>query len=178
MPLFEQRTPEKVVIVVITSNKGLCGAFNANIIKTVNHLVEEQYAAQHAAGNVKLVCIGKKGYEQLHAHYPVMEHNDELLDAPEFTTIASICDQLTQGFLKHEIDKVDIVYNQFLNAATQRLTVDHTADGTQIAIQYITGYDKFHIARFFYIFFKITRCKNNVFFYLCTLFRKNHYGYR
>jgi len=124
MPLFEQRTPEKVVIVVITSNKGLCGAFNANIIKTVNHLVEEQYAAQHAAGNVKLVCIGKKGYEQLHAHYPVMEHNDELLDSPEFTTIASICDQLTQGFLKHEIDKVDIVYNQFLNAATQRLTVE------------------------------------------------------
>ena len=124
MPLFEQRTPEKVVIVVITSNKGLCGAFNANIIKTVNHLMEEQYAAQHAAGNVKLVCIGKKGYEQLHAHYPVMEHNDDLLDTPEFTTIASICDQLTQGFLKHEIDKVDIVYNQFLNAATQRLTVE------------------------------------------------------
>lgn len=124
MALFEQRAPEKVVIVAITSNKGLCGAFNANIIKTVNHLVEERYAEQHRAGNVKLVCIGKKGYEQLQANYPVIEHNETLLDKPEFSEIANICERLTQAFLQHETDKVDIVYNQFLNAATQRITVE------------------------------------------------------
>lgn len=124
MPLFEPRNPDKVVIVVITSNKGLCGAFNANIIKAVNHLVEENYAAQHAAGNVNLICIGKKGYEQLHTSYPILQHNEALLDNPEFTEVAGICDQLTEKFLKHEIDKVDIVYNQFLNAATQRITVE------------------------------------------------------
>ena len=124
MPLFEKRQPEKVVIVVITSNKGLCGAFNANIIKAVNHLVEENYATQHAAGNVNLICIGKKGYEQLHTSYPILQHNEALLDNPEFTEIAGICDQLTDKFIKHEIDKVDIVYNQFLNAATQRITVE------------------------------------------------------
>ena len=124
MPLFESRNPDKVVIVVITSNKGLCGAFNANIIKAVNHLVEEKYAAQHAAGNVHLICIGKKGYEQLHTSYPILQHNEALLDNPEFTEIAGICDQLTEKFLNHEIDKVDIVYNQFLNAATQRITME------------------------------------------------------
>ncbi len=124
MALFEQRAPEKVVIVAITSNKGLCGAFNANIIKTVNHLVEERYAEQHRAGNVKLVCIGKKGYEQLQANYPVIEHNETLLDKPEFSEIANICERLTQAFLQHETDKVDIVYNQFLNAATQRITTE------------------------------------------------------
>ena len=124
MPLFEPRNPDKVVIVVITSNKGLCGAFNANIIKAVNHLVEEKYAAQHAAGNVHLICIGKKGYEQLHTSYPILQHNEALLDNPEFTEIAGICDQLTEKFLNHEIDKVDIVYNQFLNAATQRITME------------------------------------------------------
>ena len=124
MPLFESRNPDKVVIVVITSNKGLCGAFNANIIKAVNHLVEEKYAAQHAAGNVHLICIGKKGYEQLHTSYPILQHNEALLDNPEFTEIAGICDQLTEKFLNHEIDKVDIVYNQFMNAATQRITVE------------------------------------------------------
>lgn len=124
MPLFEPRNPDKVVIVVITSNKGLCGAFNSNIIKTVNHLVEEKYATQHAAGNVQLICIGKKGYEQLHTTFPIFLHNEALLDNPEFTEIAGICDQLTDKFLKHEIDKVDIVYNQFLNAATQRITVE------------------------------------------------------
>lgn len=124
MPLFEKRQPEKVVIVVITSNKGLCGAFNSNIIKTVNRVVEEQYSAQHKAGNVQLVCLGKKGYEQLHTSFPVMLHDDALLDSADFTVIADLCDQLTKGFLKHEIDKVDIVYNQFLNAATQSITVE------------------------------------------------------
>ena len=124
MPLFVNRQPEKVVIVVITSNKGLCGAFNSNIIKTVNRVVEEQYSAQHKAGNVQLVCLGKKGYEQLHTSFPVMLHDDALLDSADFTVIADLCDQLTKGFLKHEIDKVDIVYNQFLNAATQSITVE------------------------------------------------------
>lgn len=125
MPLFEKRNPENVVLLVITSNKGLCGAFNANIVKAVNHLVEEQYAEQNKAGHVKLICIGKKGNEQLSKTYPVIQYNESLLDNPDFSEIAKIGDFLTQGFLKHEIDKVDIVYNQFLNAATQRVTVEN-----------------------------------------------------
>lgn len=125
MPLFEQRNPEKIVLVVISSNKGLCGAFNSNIVKQVSHLIDEQYAEQHKAGNVKLICIGKKGNEQLSKVYPVIQYNESLLDNPDFTEIAKIGDFLTQGFLKREIDKVDIVYNQFLNAATQRVTVEN-----------------------------------------------------
>ena len=74
MPLFEKRSPENnIVLLVITSNKGLCGAFNSNIVKQVNHLVEEQYAEQHKAGNVKLICIGKKGNEQLSKTYEAQE---------------------------------------------------------------------------------------------------------
>ncbi len=125
MPLFEKRNPEKVVLLVITSNKGLCGAFNANIIKAVNHLVEEKYAAQHQAGNLKLICIGKKGNEQLSRIYPVIQYNESLLDNPDFTELAKIGNFLTQEFLNHEIDKVEIVYNQFVNAATQRVTVEN-----------------------------------------------------
>jgi len=125
MPLFEKRAAEKVLIVVITSNKGLCGAFNANIVKAVNHLVEEQYAEQHKAGNVKLICIGKKGNEQLSKLYPVVRYNESLLDNPDFTEISKMGEFLTQGFLRHEIDKVEIVYNQFINAATQRVTVEN-----------------------------------------------------
>lgn len=125
MPLFEQRTPHKIVLLVLTSNKGLCGAFNANIIKAVHHLVEEKYAEQHKAGNVSLICIGKKGNEQLSKVYPVLKYNEKLLDNPDFSKVANIGNFLTQGFLKHEIDKVEIVYNQFLNAATQRVTVEN-----------------------------------------------------
>lgn len=125
MPLFEKRNPEKVVLIVITSNKGLCGAFNANIVKAVNRHVEDNYSAQHAAGNVKLICIGKKGNEQLNKTFPVIQYNEQLLDNPDFNEIANIGDFLTQGFLKKEIDKVDIIYNQFLNAATQRVTIEN-----------------------------------------------------
>lgn len=124
LPLFEQRAPEKVVLVVITSNKGLCGAFNSNIVKQVNSLINEKYATQHQAGNVRLICIGKKGNEQLSKLYPVIQYNETLLDNPEFSELAAIADYLTSEFLQHNIDKVDIVYNQFLNAATQRVTVE------------------------------------------------------
>ena len=124
LPLFEQREPEKVVVVAITSNKGLCGAFNSNIIKTVNHLIEEKYAEQHRAGNLRLICIGKKGNDQLGKLYPVMQYNEKLLDNPDFTELSAISDNLVMQFIHHEVDKVDIVYNQFLNAATQRVTVE------------------------------------------------------
>ena len=124
LPLFESRDPEKVVIVVITSNKGLCGAFNSNIVKTVNHLISEKYAEQHRNGNVQLICFGKKGKEQLCKQFPVSFYNEKLLDNPDFTEISAVADDLMQRFVNHEIDKVDIVYNQFLNAATQRITVE------------------------------------------------------
>ena len=124
LPLFERREPEKVVVVAITSNKGLCGAFNSNIIKTVNHLISEKYAEQHRAGHLQLVCIGKKGNDQLGKHYPVAFLNEKLLDDPDFTELSAIADDLVMKFIHHEVDKVDIVYNQFLNAATQRVTVE------------------------------------------------------
>ena len=124
LPLFERREPEKVVVVAITSNKGLCGAFNSNIVKTVNHLVTEKYAEQHRAGNVQLICFGKKGKEQLSKQFPVSFYNEKLLDNPDFTEISALADGLVQRFINHEIDKVDIVYNQFLNAATQRVTIE------------------------------------------------------
>ncbi|MBR4787107.1 MAG: ATP synthase F1 subunit gamma [Bacteroidales bacterium] len=124
MPLVEKREPQNIIIVAITSNKGLCGAFNANIVKAVHHLVESQYAAQHKEGRVQLICLGKKGREQLSKTYPVILSNDELIDSPDFSEMAPIGAMLTERFLKHEVDKVDIVYNQFLNAATQRVTVE------------------------------------------------------
>ena len=124
MPLFEAREPENVIIVVITSNKGLCGAFNSSIIKTTQHLIQEKYAAQNSAGHVQLICIGKKGNDQLSKHFPVMLYNEKLLDNPDFTELSAISDDLVMRFIHHEVDKVDIVYNQFLNAATQRVTVE------------------------------------------------------
>jgi F-type H+-transporting ATPase subunit gamma len=125
VPLFEVREPENVVIIAITSNKGLCGAFNANIIKTVQRLIQEKYAEQNSAGHVQLICIGKKGNDQLSKQFPVALSNEKLLDNPDFTELSAISDDLVMRFIHHEVDKVDIVYNQFLNAATQRVTVEN-----------------------------------------------------
>ena len=113
-----------MVVVVITSNKGLCGAFNSSIIKAVNNLIAEKYADQHRAGHLQLICIGKKGKEHLSKLYPVTHYNEGLLDNPDFTELSALTDDLVKQFINHEIDKVDIVYNQFLNAATQRVTVE------------------------------------------------------
>ena len=143
--LFELREVEKVIIVVITSNKGLCGAFNSNIVKAVKHLVAEKYAAQHQAGNVQLVCFGKKGYDQLSKLYPVIFYYEKLLDNPDFTDLSAVSDDLVHKFINHEVDKVEVVYNQFLNSATQRVTVEdylpvvssESEDGKKVNSDYI-----------------------------------------
>lgn len=124
MPLFAQRSPEKVVIITITSNKGLCGSFNSSIIKETNHLLKNHYAKQVQAGQVQLVCLGKKGGEQLGKNYPTLLTNESLLDKPEFTEVAAIAEDLMDKFVRKEIDKVEVVYNQFVNASTQRVTVE------------------------------------------------------
>lgn len=124
MPLFAQRSPEKVVVIAITSNKGLCGSFNSSIIKETHRLMKEKYAKQTQNGQVQLICLGKKGKEQLSKSYPVMMSNEQLLDKPEFADIAKMAEELMDKFILKEIDRVDIVYNQFVNAATQRVTVE------------------------------------------------------
>lgn len=120
-PLFEKRDPDNVVLVVITSNRGLCGSFNSNVIKEVHRIVREKYAIQESTGKLKLVCFGKKGYEHLCRHYKVEYFNESLLDNSSFKELSVITDRLIQGFLNRKIDKIDIIYNQFVNPATQKV---------------------------------------------------------
>lgn len=124
MPLYAKRSPEKVVVIAITSNKGLCGSFNSSVVKETNKLIKEKYAKQLAAGNVQLACIGKKGNEQLSKNYPVIFSNEQLLDKPDFAELSKLAENLMERFTKKEIDRVEVVYNQFVNAATQKLTVE------------------------------------------------------
>ena len=124
MPLFEDRKPEKVVLVVITSNRGLCGSFNTNVVKEVLRVIEEKYSEQAKNGNVRLICLGKKGKEQLSKSFEVLQYNEALLETPAFTEIATMAQFLMDGFVNNSIDKVEIVYDQFVNAATQRLVVE------------------------------------------------------
>jgi len=124
-PLFAKREPENVVIVAITSNRGLCGAFNSNIIKEVHRVVNEEYNKQFREGKLKLVCIGKKGIEQLQKNHNIRYANESLLDAPVFDEVAQIASDLMQDFCDKKIDRVSIIYNRFVNPATQKIVTEN-----------------------------------------------------
>lgn len=110
----EQRPVNKVLLVVITSNRGLAGAFNSNVIKQVKSL-QESYAGKQ----VDLLTIGKKGNDGLRKSGNIIENQNGLFDALTFENVAAVAESLMQRFVDGEYDRIDIVYNQFKNAATQ-----------------------------------------------------------
>ena len=121
-PLEVQRAPEKVVMVVVTSNKGLCGGFNNNVLKRVEQLLATNYRSQMAGQQVRFIAVGKKAVEYLNRKkYPVIAAHESILDHCSFQDVAAIAEELMQQFVRKEIDKVEIVYNKFKNAATQEL---------------------------------------------------------
>jgi F-type H+-transporting ATPase subunit gamma len=115
--------PEKVLIVVITSNRGLCGAFNANVIKEARRIVSEKYSEQFKKGNLKLLTIGKKGFDYFRkTSVKMLPEQNNLLNDLTFDNAARIADQIMNSFTSGEFDKVEFIYNQFKNAAVQNLT--------------------------------------------------------
>ena len=122
-PYIEEREPNKILVVIVSSNRGLAGAFNMNVIKATNNLIAEKYSAQLKNGNVSIVAIGKKAqdfYEK--RNYNVVGNNNEVYTALNFDNVSKITDAIMAGFAKGEFDKVELVYNRFKNAAVQILT--------------------------------------------------------
>jgi F-type H+-transporting ATPase subunit gamma len=124
-PLFAKRQPKNVVLIVFASNRGLCGAFNSNVIKEVHRVVNEKYNKQFREGKLKLVCIGKKGIEQIQKKHNIRYDSESLLDAPVFDEIAQIASDLMRDFCDKKIDRVSIVYNRFVNHATQKIVTEN-----------------------------------------------------
>jgi len=118
---FAKARPVKnVLIVAISSNRGLCGAFNANIIRTVNRLLREDYAALAKEGNVEVLCIGKKASDFFSKNKKIYKGNhNEVYQQLSFNTVAAVAESIMKEFALGTYDKVEIVYNQFKNAAVQ-----------------------------------------------------------
>ena len=110
----EQRPVNKVLVVAITSNRGLCGAFNANVIKQVK-LIEEAYAGKQ----VDILAIGKKGNDTLRKTANVTDNQSGIFDALTFENVAAIAQSLMDKFAAGEYDRIELVYNHFKNAGTQ-----------------------------------------------------------
>ncbi|WP_413999707.1 ATP synthase F1 subunit gamma [Flavobacterium sp. W1B] len=109
-----QREVKKVLVVAITSNRGLCGAFNTNVIKEAKNR-----AAFYAGKQVDIFAIGKKGNDVLSKTNSVVANQSTVFDNLTFDNVAVIADTLTQKFVSGEYDMIELIYNQFKNAATQ-----------------------------------------------------------
>jgi len=113
----------KVLIIVVTSNKGLCGAFNANVIREVRRIMQEKYNDQARKGDLSFITIGKKGNDVLkRMKVNIIEDQSNLWTELTFGRTAELADRLIGLYLKKEYDTIEIVYNQFKNAAMQKLT--------------------------------------------------------
>jgi F-type H+-transporting ATPase subunit gamma len=124
-PFLQEREPVRVLVIVVTSNRGLAGAFNTNAIKTANNLIAAKYSTQLAAGNVSIVAIGKKSQEFYERRkYSVIGNNNEVYNDLNFINVSKVTESVMEGFLKGQYDRVELVYNQFKNAAMQILTTE------------------------------------------------------
>jgi F-type H+-transporting ATPase subunit gamma len=115
--------PEKILIVVITSNRGLCGAFNANVIKEARRVISEKYPEQTRTGNLKILTIGKKGFDFFRKqNIGMLPDQNSLLQDLTFDNVNIVAEQIMNSFTSLEFDRVELIYNQFKNAAVQNLT--------------------------------------------------------
>jgi len=121
----QARTPETILVILIASNRGLCGGFNTNISKKAMELVKTKYSRQQLMGNVDFLCIGKQGERQLkHMGMKVVAYEHELFNELTFENVSRVASEVMTAFATKHYDRIELVYNQFKNAAVQILTTE------------------------------------------------------
>ena len=125
MALAAERPAQKVLIIIITSDRGLCGGYNSNLIKLAKQLVHEKYEGQFHSGNVTILPIGKKAYEHFtKANFKVVNEFWELFSGLSFDKVQAAAQYAMNAFSNKEIDAVELVYSEFKNAGTQRFVAE------------------------------------------------------
>jgi len=119
-PYTEQRPVQNVLVLVITSNRGLCGGFNSNVVKAVSKNISTIYANK----KVSLITLGKKGNDILQKSSEIETNNNEIFDELTFSNASAIADSFMADFTSKKYDKIEVVYNRFKNAATQIVTTE------------------------------------------------------
>ena len=121
MALAKERPVEKVLMIVITSDRGLCGGYNSNLIKTARQVINTKYEAQYKKGNVQILPLGKKGYEHfLKNKFNVIDRYWNIFSHLTFDEVAAASKFAMEGFEEGEFDAVEVVFSEFRNAATQQ----------------------------------------------------------
>lgn len=121
MNLAAVRPVEKVLVIVVTSDRGLCGGYNSNLIKLAKQTIREKYSAQAAKGNAELLPLGKKGYEHFSKNnFKVVDHYWNIFSDISFENVQRAAKFAMDAFASGQVDAVELVYSEFKNAATQR----------------------------------------------------------
>jgi F-type H+-transporting ATPase subunit gamma len=124
-PLMKHREIKNVLIIVLTSNRGMCGAFNSNILKQAVLYAQETYPQQYAAGKLHFWCFGKKGGDFYRLKkYQVAGAESSIFDHLTYRNTSQFAEDFMAKYLAHEFDRIDLIYNRFKNAAVQITTIE------------------------------------------------------
>ena len=124
-PFHAVRPLRTVLLVVVTSNKGLCGAFNSNVLKQAQQRIDHYLQTIPTDGTLHVMSIGKKSSELLARRKDIqLTTHDDLLDSPSFDNVAALADGIMKQFEEKSLDHVEIIYNRFKNSLTQVLSTE------------------------------------------------------
>ncbi len=125
LELAKERAVEKVLIILVTSDRGLCGGYNSSLIKLAIQNINENYPSQFAKGNVEILPLGKKGYEYfLKNNYKLVGRYWDIFSDLNFENVVAAAKYALDAFAKGEVDAVDLVYSEFKNAAVQKFKTE------------------------------------------------------
>ncbi|MBN2166658.1 MAG: ATP synthase F1 subunit gamma [Marinilabiliaceae bacterium] len=117
------REPDKILVIAITSNRGLCGAFNSNVIKQIDSTLKSNYRAQLSNKMIDFIAIGKQGQKLLKSHgYNILLEYNDLYNNLTYNSVSSIAENILNKFVSKNYDRVLVFYNEFVNAAVQNVT--------------------------------------------------------
>ena len=132
--LAAERPVENVMIIVVTSDRGLCGGYNSNLIKLAKLVIGDKYPEQFAKGKVQILPIGKKGYESFtKTGYKVVNQYWDIFTGLSFDKVQTAAKHAMDAFANKEVDAVELIYSEFKNAATQRFVAEQFLPVSKVA---------------------------------------------
>ncbi len=122
---FAERDVKSVALVIVTSDRGLCGSFNANLIKAAVAHINKHYKDLFESGHLKLICVGKKAYDFFNKrNYKIIEKHTGIYSSLNFQHAKTIVSEIVDGYNKGDFDKVEIIYNEFKTIAQPRISIE------------------------------------------------------
>ena len=118
-PLLEKRDAKKLLLIVLTSDRGLCGGFNTNLCKAADRFIKEKTDSYE---QISIMTVGRKGFEYLRSRYTIYKNFSNVLAKPNYQTAAMLGQEVIDGFVAGEYDKVELLYNSFRTVMTQDIT--------------------------------------------------------